>query len=314
MLGVSDIAVICTKVRGRNRCARSHVLIGDPGKKTYAKICVCFLLGNAEHADMNRRRFTATATAAATLVPSVGYAAGAGWSMPQASHFVALALRGIAQEFPNKMDHVMQDAAGVKRPRELHPAFYGCFDWHSSVHGHWMLVHLLKRYPELPEAAAVRTALGANLAEANLAGEITYLKQPGTGSFEYPAAWEPGGEDFLPPALMEADLMRRVLAPGEFLTWWAKFLPEVPPALLTPAVVADRTDPKIVHLDGLNLSRAACLWSISGVFPQGAPQRKILAEAAERHAAASLPHVASGDYAGEHWLASFAVWMLSAKP
>ena len=234
--------------------------------------------------------------------------------MPQASRFVALALRGIAQEFPNKMDHVMQDAAGVKRPRELHPAFYGCFDWHSSVHGHWMLVHLLKRYPGLPEAAAVRTALGANLAEANLAGEITYLKQPGTGSFEYPAAWEPGGEDFLSPALMEADLMRRVLAPGEFLTWWAKFLPELPAALLTPAVVADRTDPKIVHLDGLNLSRAACLWSISGVFPQGAPQRKILAEAAERHAAASLPHVASGDYAGEHWLASFAVWMLSAKP
>lgn len=329
-------------------------------------------------------------------------------TVAEASHFAALALKGIGKEFPNKMDHVMNDAAGMKTPRELHPAFYGCFDWHSSVHGHWMLVRLLRLQPDMPEAAAIRQALRANLTKANLEAETAYLKQPGTGSFErtygwawllklaaelrgwddadgrqwavdlaplavafverylnflprqtypirtgvhantafglafaldyaraaerrdlekliisrakdyfgkdenYPASWEPGGEDFLSPALMEADLMRRVLEPAEFLTWWDRFLPSsLPPALLTPAVVADRTDPKIVHLDGLNLSRAACLRDLAAVFPKTDPRRAQLAEAARRHAEASLPHVASGDYAGEHWLASFAVWMLS---
>lgn len=330
-------------------------------------------------------------------------------TMSQASHFAQLALKGIGREFPHKLDHVMQDAAGVKGPRELHPAFYGCFDWHSSVHGHWMLVRLLKQFPGIPEAAAIRTALGGNLTAAHLAVETAYLKQPGTAGFErtygwawllklaeelhgwddpdgkawaanlaplagafaerylaflpkqtypirtgvhantafglafaldfartagrrdledlitrrardyfgndknYPASWEPGGEDFLSPALMEADLMRRVLTKPEFQAWWRRFLPELPPALLTPAIVADRTDPKIVHLDGLNLSRAACLWSIAGAFPESDPIRKVLAESAQRHADASLPQVASGDYAGEHWLASFAVWMLSAR-
>ena len=123
----------------------------------------------------------------------------------------------------------------------------------------------------------------------------------------YPAAWEPGGEDFLSAALMEADLMRRVLPAEEFRAWFRRFLPEMPAALLTPAIVADRSDPKIVHLDGLNLSRAACLWSIARVLPDNDPLRAALTTSAEKHAAASLPHVASGDYAGEHWLASFAV-------
>ncbi|RYD27637.1 MAG: DUF2891 domain-containing protein [Verrucomicrobiaceae bacterium] len=329
-------------------------------------------------------------------------------TVAEASHFAGLALKGIAKEFPNKMDHVMNSAADVKGPRELHPAFYGCFDWHSSVHGHWMLVRLLRLHPGLPEAPAIREALRANLTRENLAVETAYLKKPGTGSFErtygwawllklaaelhgwedadgrewaaglapladafverylnflprqtypirtgvhantafglsfaldyarvaghrelealivsrakeyfghdinYPASWEPGGEDFFSPALMEADLMRRVLEPAEFMVWWGRFLPVLPPALLTPAVVSDRGDPKIVHLDGLNLSRAACLWELSTVFPEGDPRRSQLSEAAVRHAASSLPHVASGDYAGEHWLASFAVWMLSS--
>lgn len=330
-------------------------------------------------------------------------------TMSQASHFAQLALKGIGREFPHKLDHVMQDTAGVKGPRELHPAFFGCFDWHSSVHGHWMLVRLLKRHPELPEAPAIRTALRRNLTEANLAAETSYLKQPGTASFErpygwawllklaeelhgwddadgrewaahlaplaeafvqrylvflpkltypvrtgvhantafglafafdfartagrrdleeliarrardyfgkdenYPAAWEPGGEDFLSAALMEADLMRRVLTETEFPVWWQRFLPVMPAPLLTPAIVADRADPKIVHLDGLNLSRAACLWSIAAALPENDQGRRRLEEAAERHAEASLPYVASGEYAGEHWLASFAVWMLSVR-
>lgn len=325
----------------------------------------------------------------------------------EASHFAGLALKGIGKEFPNKLDHVMNDAAGVRTPRELHPAFYGCFDWHSSVHGHWMLVRLLRIRPDLPEAGAIRAALRTNLTKPNLQAEVAYLQRPGTGSFErtygwawllklaeelhgwddadgrawsadlapladafverylnflprqtypirtgvhantafglafaldyaraaerqdltdlilsrakdyfgkdvnYPASWEPGGEDFLSPALMEADLMRRVLTKPEFLAWWEKFLPVMPETLLIPAIVADRTDPKIVHLDGLNLSRAACLHSLAAEFPETDPRRAQLAESASRHAAASLPHVASGDYAGEHWLASFAVWMLS---
>ncbi|HEX2746817.1 MAG TPA: DUF2891 domain-containing protein [Verrucomicrobiales bacterium] len=330
-------------------------------------------------------------------------------TVAQASHFAALALKGISKEYPNKLDHVIRDAADVQSPRALHPAFYGCFDWHSSVHGHWMLVRLLKTQPGMPEAAAIRSALRANLTKENLAAETSYLKQPGRASFErtygwawllklaeelhgwndpdgrewsaslaplaegfvqryldflpkqtypirtgvhpntafglafaldyartvkhgdleklivsrsrdyfgqdanYPASWEPGGEDFLSAALMEADLMRRVLPAEEFGVWFRRFLPEIPASLLTPATVTDRTDPKIVHLDGLNLSRAACLWSIAKVLPASDPLHQTLTNAAGRHAAASLPHVTSGDYAGEHWLASFAVWMNAAK-
>jgi Protein of unknown function (DUF2891) len=330
-------------------------------------------------------------------------------TVSQASHFAALALKGIGKEYPHKLDHIIRDAADVKNPRTLHPAFYGCFDWHSSVHGHWMLVRLLKLHPHLPEAAAIRAALRDNLTREKLAAEAEYVKQPGRGSFErtygwtwllklaeelhgwedadgkvwsenlaplaaafearyleflpkqtypirtgvhpntafglafaldyartakrealeklivqrardwfendanYPAAWEPGGADFLSAALMEADLMRRVLPAEEFRAWFRRFLPELPPSLLTPAVVSDRSDMQIVHLDGLNLSRAACFWIIARALPEHDPLRATLTAAAERHAAASLPHVASGDYAGEHWLASFAVWMLSTR-
>jgi hypothetical protein len=133
----------------------------------------------------------------------------------------------------------------------------------------------------------------------------------------YPAEWEPGGEDFFSPALMEADLMRRVMKPDEFGQWFHRFLPEItgqePATLLRPATVTDRSDPKLVHLDGLNLSRAWCMRSIAAALPQNDPARKILAQAAQAHARDALAHVASGDYAGEHWLASFAVYMLSTS-
>jgi hypothetical protein len=131
----------------------------------------------------------------------------------------------------------------------------------------------------------------------------------------YPAAWEPGGEDFFSPALMEADLMRRVMSAAEFRRWFHGFLPQlsagVPKTLLHPATVTDRTDPKLVHLDGLNLSRAWCMRSIAKALPANDPARKILARSARLHASDALAHVASGDYAGEHWLASFAVYLLS---
>jgi len=329
----------------------------------------------------------------------------------EASHFAKLALKCVTKEFPNKPDHTINDAADVRGPRAMHPSFYGCFDWHSTVHGHWMLVRLLRLHPDLPEASEIRRALNSNLSAENISGEIAYLKQPNRISFErtygwawllklaeelrgwddadgkrwaqnlqpladalvanyiaflpkqnypirtgvhpntafglafaldyarlvgdpglkdliversrayfardanYPAAWEPGGEDFFSPALMEADLMRRVMKPAEFAVWFHHFLPGItvnqPRALLTPALVIDRTDPKLVHLDGLNLSRAWCMRNIARALPRKDPARRVLARAAARHAEEGLKHVASGNYEGEHWLASFAVYMLS---
>ncbi|MCI0487149.1 MAG: DUF2891 domain-containing protein [Blastocatellia bacterium] len=329
----------------------------------------------------------------------------------QASRFARLALKCIKKEYPNKLDHVMNDRGEVQSPRSLHPAFYGCFDWHSAVHGHWMLVRLLRLFPRLPEASEIRAALNDNLSEKNLLAETAYLGRPNRQSFErtygwawflklaeeihgwedgdakrwsenlrpladalvaryinflpkqtypirtgvhpntafglafamdyaaaagnrqlgdlikersltyfssdadYPAAWEPGGEDFFSPSLMEADLMRRVMTPAEFGKWFHRFLPGIakgePKSLLHPATVTDRSDPKIVHLDGLNLSRAWCMRNVASALPASDPARKVLAASADAHAKDALANVASGDYAGEHWLASFAVYMLS---
>ena len=104
-------------------------------------------------------------------------------------------------------------------------------------------------------------------------------------------------------------------APADFSAWLRRFLPDMakgePKSLFEPAKVTDRTDPQLVHLDGLNLSRAWCMRSIATALPKDDPARKVLAESAQRHAEAALRHVASGDYAGEHWLASFAVHLLS---
>lgn len=329
----------------------------------------------------------------------------------EASHFAALALKCIQKEYPNKPDHTINDDSDVRNPRAMHPAFYGCLDWHSTVHGHWMLVHLLRLFPNLPESRQIRAALNANLSEKNIAGEVAYLKQANRASFErtygwswllklaeelhdwndedgrrwsrnlqpladafaekylaflpkqnypirtgvhpntafglafaldyaravgdkklepliversrnyfgkdvnYPGAWEPGGEDFFSPALMEADLMRRVLNKSEFARWFHRFLPGLasnqPKSLVQPAVVTDRTDPKLVHLDGLNLSRAWCMRSIAAALPRNDPARRVLTKSATAHAQAALPYISSGNYEGEHWLASFAVYLLT---
>ena len=347
-----------------------------------------------------------TCTAWAQPIKNAGHSL----TQTEASHFAALALKCVQKEYPNKLDHVNNDADDVRSPRAMHPAFYGCFDWHSTVHGHWMLVHLLKAFPAMPEAKEIRRALNANLSEKNIAGEVAYLKQANRASFErtygwawllklaeelhgwndedglhwsrnlqpladgfvekylaflpkqnypirtgvhpntafglafaldyaravgdkklealiversrtyfgsdvnYPASWEPGGEDFFSPALIEADLMRRFMSKPEFAAWFHRFLPGIarnqPKQLLQPAVVTDRTDPKLVHLDGLNLSRAWCMRSIAAALPVNDPARRILARSATAHANAALPFIASGNYEGEHWLASFAVYML----
>jgi hypothetical protein len=330
-----------------------------------------------------------------------------------ASHFARLALKCVSKEFPNKPEHVLNDSGDVQSPKALHPAFFGCYDWHSSVHGHWMLARLLRLFPALPEADEIRRAFNANLTAENILKETAYLKEANRQSFErtygwawllkfaeelslsgdsdariwsqnlqplvealidrylsflpkqnypirtgvhpntafglafaidyaktsgnqklealisersrtyfgkdanYPASWEPGGEDFFSPALIEADLMRRVLTPTEFRRWFHRFLPGINrgelQTLLSPAIVTDRSDPKLVHLDGLNLSRAWCMQSIASALPRGDTARKSLTDSARIHAKDALAHVASGDYAGEHWLASFAVYMLSTQ-
>jgi DUF2891 family protein len=325
----------------------------------------------------------------------------------QAARFAQLALDCVQREQPSMIEHVVNGPDDVKSPRALHPAFYGCFDWHSAVHGHWLLVRLLRTVPDLPQAAQIRAALDANLTAAHIAAEVAYFAGPHRQAYERtygwawllqlaaelagfddpdarrwaahlapltaaivarylaflpkqtypirtgvhpntafglalaldyargaghaaleallveralayfaadrdaPAAWEPGGADFLSPALTEADLMRRVLAPAAFATWLHGFLPRgLPPALRAPAIVSDRSDGKLAHLDGLNLSRAWCLRAIVHALPAGDALRAELIAAAELHTAAGLAHVATGDYAGEHWLASFAVYLL----
>lgn len=323
-----------------------------------------------------------------------------------------LALRCIGTEYPNKLSHVLRDDDDARTPSELHPAFFGCFDWHSSVHGHWMLIRVLKLYPDIPEAGEIRTALDANLQPDRILREVEYLQAEGRASFERtygwawllklreeliewddadarrwsanlapladeivaryidflprqyyairtgvhpntafgiafaldyarvtgdekleavlrerslnyyagdaacPGNWEPSGEDFFSPCLLEADLMRRVFSPAEFTAWFAEFLPELSggeeSALLTPAVVTDRTDGKLVHLDGLNLSRAWCLYGIAASLPGGKASARLNA-AADVHVSTTLDEISSGSYEGEHWLASFALYALSAR-
>lgn len=330
-----------------------------------------------------------------------------------ARRFADLALRCIGREYPFQPAHVITGPDDIATPRRLHPAFYGCFDWHSAVHGHWLLVRVLRRFPHLSEGADIRAALAANLTEANLAVEAAYFRAPGRAGFERtygwawllklaeellswddpdarrwsaalaplveaivaryldflpkqiypirvgthtntafglsfgldyactvgqdalrdlivqrsldyyaadrncPADWEPGGNDFFSPCLAEADLMRRVLPPAEFPGWLAGFLPGLtagqPRNLLDPAIVTDRSDGQLVHLDGLNLSRAWHMWAVAAALPPDDPRRPVLAASAERHLAAGLTGVASGDYMGEHWLATFAVCALESQ-
>ena len=320
-----------------------------------------------------------------------------------ASRFARIALGHVGREYPHKLDHVMAGPEDVRGPRDLHPVFHGSFDWHSCVHGFWLLARLLRLHPELPEAGAVRSWFDQQLTGDKVAVEVEYLGRPMSRGFERPygwawllmlqaelaaaaeprwaealrplaqafadrfraflpiadypvragthfntafalrlaheyseaagdnelstlltttarrwyaadrdcQAWEPSGDDFLSPALMEAECMRRLLPPSEFRPWLDDFLPRLPhgePAtLFRPASVSDRSDGKIAHLDGLNLSRAWCWSSLAPAVSD--PDRA--RSAARRHLEASLPYVA-GDYMGEHWLATFALLALTA--
>jgi hypothetical protein len=164
--------------------------------------------------------------------------------------------------------------------------------------------------------SAFAVTLATDWAEAfdhELAGLLAARARAWFGGDRDCQAWEPGGDEFLSPALMEALCLARCLPPDEFAPWFAGFLPRLgmsePAALFAPATVSDRSDGKIAHLDGLNLSRAWCWRSLA---PRLAGAERQAAEgAADRHVAAALPHLA-GEYAGEHWLASFALLALLA--
>jgi Protein of unknown function (DUF2891) len=321
-----------------------------------------------------------------------------------ASHFAKLPLRCAEKEFPYKTGITFSDSSLTGSPKNYHPAFFGCFDWHSSVHGHWMLVRLLKLYPNIAEAAQIRQLFNKHFTAENMQQELQVFKSKDNKSFERtygwawllqlqdellswndadakkwatalqpiatelskltisysdklvypirvgehsnlafgfsmmydyathqndtallnaikktalrfyaadkdgPFSWEPNGSDFLSPCLEEADLMRKILPKQQFTVWLKKFMPQLfdKNFAITPGKVNDRTDGKLVHLDGLNLSRAWCLKGIAASI-----NNKHLLDLANEHLEAALPQVATGNYEGEHWLASFAVYALT---
>ena len=331
---------------------------------------------------------------------------------PTAGRFAALTLACVQKEYPNKITHILNSPDDVRAPHELTPAFYGCFDWHSSVHGHWLLARLVRQFPKaafVPDAVA---ALKANLTPDHIAREVAYLNGTGRESFERPyglawllqlaaelresqtpdaaalssalkplegavvaqlKAWlpklaypiregehaqtafafglildyargvdpalaamvvakvrefhlndrdcpikyEPSGQDFLSPCIAEADVMRRVLSPTEFAAWLKTFLPRLPTtnsgAWLPIGVVTDKTDGKLAHLDGLNLSRAWMLEGVAAGLPSGDPRRRALMAAAQTHAASGLAAVTGEHYAGGHWLGSFATYLTTRR-
>ncbi|HEX8253061.1 MAG TPA: DUF2891 domain-containing protein [Thermoanaerobaculia bacterium] len=334
------------------------------------------------------------------MLASLAVAATLTLDPPAAERFANLALACVHKEYPNKVAHVLQSDKDVAPPRTLTPAFYGCYDWHSSVHGHWLLARLLRLAPDAPFAAKARAALQQSLTRENVAQEVAYINGPGRASFERPyglawlvqltgelremndplyenvkpledaaverlrnwlpklsypvrsgehsqtafalglildsgagdeafrnlvrararafyskdrncpLAYEPSGEDFLSPCIAEADAMRRVLAPNEFASWLTTFIPHLDVA---PAVVTDPSDPKLAHLDGLNLSRAWMLEGIASGLPKTDARVATYMAASQAHARAGLASVTGEHYEGGHWLGSFATYLVTKR-
>ncbi len=327
--------------------------------------------------------------------------------------FALLALDCVHREYPNKISHVLQSDDDAQPPKSLTPVFYGCFDWHSSVHGHWLLTRLLNTQPESVLAEDIRQALDKSFTEEKFAGELAYYSGTGRNAFERPygiawylqlvaeleqsndpvlkekrellrpledaivaktrawlpklsypvrlgthnqtafafglmldyaravgdtafeqdlvekvrvfhlrdincpLAYEPSGEDFLSPCLMEADLMRRVLSDVEFAAWLGAFLPQIPldgrEDWLEPGIVLDASDGKLVHLDGVNLSRAWALEGIASALPDGDLRVAALTASAELHREVGIAAVSDEHYSGSHWLASFATYLTTQR-
>jgi hypothetical protein len=330
-----------------------------------------------------------------------------------AERFANLALVCVHKEYPNHISHTLNSDVDVAPPRKLTPAFYGCYDWHSSVHGHWLLARLIRTFPDAAFVSSAREALRQSLTADNFAQEAAYLRAEGRASFERPyglawllqlvaelrewddpqaremaanlrpleeaakgrlegwlpklshpvrigehdqtafalglvldyaramgdekfadllvsksrqfyledkdcpLAYEPSGEDFLSPCLGEADLMRRVLPSDEFARWLLTFMPQISLAKdgswLQPVVSPDPSDPKLAHLDGLNLSRAWMLEGIAAGLPKGDRRLPVIGAAAEEHRRAGLAAVTGKHYEGGHWLGSFAVYLVTRR-
>jgi hypothetical protein len=354
----------------------------------------------------------AMSIAAPATGPAATAAAHASMDPAAAERFADLALKCLHDEYPNHISLSLDRDSDARPPRELTPAFYGCYDWHSDVHGHWLLVRLLRLMPNAPFASQARAELARSFTTQNIAGELEYLKHPGRASFERPygLAWllqlcaelrewndpeakqwsntlqpleteaaarikiwlpklhypirigehdqtafsfgliwdwaavagdaemrallqdaaqrfyfkdrscplsyEPSGEDFLSPCLAEADFMRRVLEHKAFGAWLSGFLPGIPQSRgsgwLRPGVVTDRSDPKLAHIDGLNLSRGWMLEGIAHGLPPGDRRVAALRATAAQHREAALPAVTGEHYEGGHWLGTFAVYLTSA--
>lgn len=327
--------------------------------------------------------------------------------------FAILALDCVHREYPNKISHVLQSSEDAQTPRNLTPIFFGCFDWHSSVHGHWLLSRILSTQPESALREDIRAALAESFTKEKLAGELAYYQGVGRGSFERPygiawylqliaeleqsddpqlsewreilrpledaivtqtlswlpnlsypirlgthnqsafafglmldyartvdnqemeralvaksisfyqsdvncpLAYEPSGEDFLSPCFMEADLMRRVLSRQDFADWLSLFLPDIPVEAssdwLEPGIVLDPSDGKLVHLDGVNLSRAWALEGIASALPENDPRIAALQASAELHREVGIASVSDEHYSGSHWLASFATYLTTQR-
>lgn len=329
-------------------------------------------------------------------------------SVEQANHLATLPLKCLQQEYPNKLNQLLLDSTEIHSPKKLHPAFYGCFDWHSSVHGHWSLVYLLHHFPDLANKNEIIAKLKTNLSKENIQVEIDYFSKNHEKSFERtygwnwllklqleleistdpfakelaqnlkpltdllivryheflpkllypvragthnntafgltfawdyavysnnkdfqnliaenakrlflsdencPITWEPSGTDFLSPCMEEIGIMSRILPEKEFLSWLKKFNKNIFKKDFSWEVarVSDRTDGHLVHLDGLNFSRAWNFYHLIKLYPKKFNHLKPLAE---KHLNFSLPSVVDGNYEGEHWLASFALRAFEEK-
>ena len=326
-------------------------------------------------------------------------------NLEEANRLASLPLHCMQTEYPNKLGQVLGDSTNLQSPKTLHPTFYGCFDWHSSVHGHWSLVSLLKQFPTLDHSDEIREKLAQNISKENIEQEVLYFKGKYNTSFERtygwawllklaeelhtwddplaktleenlqpltdiiiegymdflpklnypirvgehtntafgltfaydyaetvgnetlknlivqrakdfffsdkdcPLSWEPSGFDFLSPCLEEVDIMRRVLPKEEFKGWLEQFLPQLSSKDFSwpQGEVSDRTDGKLVHLDGVNFSRAWCLYGIANQFEDYNHLKKV----ANEHINYSLPSIVDDNYEGTHWLGSFAIYALN---
>lgn len=326
-------------------------------------------------------------------------------TVEEANKLAELPLNCINIEYPNKLNQTLAGAGELGEPRELHPAFYGCFDWHSSVHAHWSLVSLLRQFPDLRKAEEIRERLKTSLSKENIEAEVRYFSRAQESTFERtygwawvlklaeelqkwddplaeelrnnlqpltnlmeekykeflpklnypirvgehtntafalalahdyavtaekedlrlliekrardyyindddcPLEWEPGGFDFLSPCFTEIDIMRRVLSKNAFRLWMEDFMPQLRKKdfSLEVAEVSDRTDGKLVHLDGLNFSRAWVLYGLSNQYPEAYGHLRGIAD---QHVNHSFPNLVGDTYEGGHWLGSFALYAI----